>query len=68
MTLRRSIGSLPTVMTLNNEEYRQLVANEMLDTKDICKSLLVEDFDDSVSEEQVKEAMGSMNRGKSADI
>ena len=69
---RRHFGSLatPTNHEDFDEEYRQLVASEMLDIVDICSSLLVSDADhvESVSQQQVKEAMELVNRGKPADI
>ena len=40
-----------------DEEYRWLVASEMLDIMDICSSVQVQDSEDYVSEQQVKEAI-----------
>ncbi|MCG7876962.1 MAG: hypothetical protein N0C90_11600, partial [Candidatus Thiodiazotropha endolucinida] len=69
---RRHFGSLatPTDHEEFDEEYRQLFASEMLDIMDICSSKQGHDShpDESVSQQQVKEAMESVNRGKSADI
>ena len=67
---RRHFGALATSTDHQEfeEEYRQLVASEMLDIMDICSSLPTQDSGDCVSEQQVREAMESMNRGKAADI
>ena len=40
----------------------------MLDIMDICSSLPAQESGDCVSEQQVREAVESMNRGKAADI
>ena len=51
-----------------DEEYKQQVAGEMLDIMDICSSLPAQNSEECVSDEQVKKALKSMNKGKAADI
>ena len=51
-----------------DEEYKQQVAGEMLDIMDICNSLPAQNSEDCVSDEQVKKALKSMDKGKAADI
>ena len=52
------------------EDYELLVASEMLDSMDICtcSSVPAKDSEDHVSEQHVKEALMSMNKGKAADF
>ena len=64
----RHFGTLATAANHPNfgEEYELLVASEMLDIMDICSSVPAKDSEDHVSEQQVKEALESMNKGESS--
>ena len=44
------------------------MASEILDIMDICSSVPAQDSEDHVSEQQVKEAIESVNKGKAADF
>ena len=65
---RRHFGALATPEHYPDfdQEYEWLVASEMLDIMDICSSVPAQNSEDHVSKQNVKEALESMNKGKTA--